>query len=123
MPDSQETWQQSWSNLWNYIESLSCGTIGAWAVSWRCQTICIPPCAAWPAGLMVIQLPDGVRLGFPLTPENYANKLRMVRISPAQWRRFVETWHAQHQAWSDVVAQIPRFTASVVPEPQAAAPR
>lgn len=114
---SSETWQQSWNQLWNYIESLSCESIGTWANAWRCEMLCVPSCAAWPHGLLIIQLPDGGRLGFPLTPEKYANKLKMVRISPAQWQAWTAAWQAQQQAWADVVAHIPHFTATVVPSP------
>lgn len=119
--ECSETWQQSWNQLWNYIESLSRESISTWAASWRCEMLCIPPCAAWPNGFLVIQLPDGTRVGFPLSPTNRAQRLKMVRISAAQWQAWTTAWQAQQQAWADVVAHIPHFTATVVPSPVLAA--
>lgn len=119
--ECSETWQQSWDQLWNYIESLSCESISAWAISWQCQTICIPPCAAWPTGLLVIQPPDGARIGFPLSHDNRAQRLKMVRITSAQWQAWTVVWQAQQQTWADVVARIPHFTATLVPSMVSAA--
>jgi hypothetical protein len=50
-------WQQSWSDLWNFIDSLACDTLSRWADSWGCPVVCVPPHGAWPQGLLVIQLP------------------------------------------------------------------
>lgn len=96
--ECSETWQQSWDQLWNYIESLSCESISTWATSWRCEMLCIPSCAAWPTGLLVIQLPNGARVGFPLSRDNQAQRLKMVRITPAQWQTWTAAWQAQQQA-------------------------
>ncbi len=108
------TWKDSWHDLWNFIDSLSCDTLSHWADSWQCPTVCVPAYGVWPGGLLVIQLLDGRRYGYPLTPHTgRADKLHSVRISAAQWEKWTHDWQAQQAAWVITLQRVQDFTARV----------
>lgn len=115
MGEQMEAWQQSWKDLWNFIESLSCSSIINWANANNCPVVCIPAHKEWPNGLLVIQWPNGSKYAYPITAMGHASKLRSMPVSQAQWMNWVALWKKQQDAWAQVTENAQEFTARLVP--------
>lgn len=107
-------WQAAWKDLWRYMDRVSLRTVDTWAQHYHCRALVVPATPEWLHGLYLIELPDGVRWGFPLDASGDLCPRDQFGVDTAQWETIGALCEREQARWAHVCRQRSQWTTKTV---------